>query len=81
MRIQDFIDHTLLKPVATIADIKKLCKECIDHDFYAVCVNGCYTKLAKEQLKGSNVKVAAVIGFPLGAMNTKAKVLALNSLG
>lgn len=74
MRIQDFIDHTLLKSVATIIDIKKLCKEGIDHDFYAVCVNGCYTKLAKEQLKGSSLKVAAVIGFPLGAMNCEAKV-------
>lgn len=74
MRLQDFIDHTLLKPVATIVDIKKLCKEGIDHDFYAVCVNGCYTTLAKEQLKGSNVKIAAVIGFPLGAMNSDAKV-------
>jgi deoxyribose-phosphate aldolase len=74
MQIQDYIDHTLLKPTASVSDIKKLCKEGIYHKFYAVCINGCHTKLAKEQLLGSNVKVAAVIGFPLGAMNTEAKI-------
>ena len=74
MHIHDFIDHTLLKPTATITEIKKLCKEGIEHKFYAVCVNGCYANLAKEQLRGSKVKVAAVIGFPLGAMNSEAKI-------
>lgn len=74
MQIEDFIDHTLLKPTATITEIKKLCKEALDHKFYAVCVNGCYANLAKEHLKGSKVKVAVVIGFPLGAMNTEAKI-------
>jgi deoxyribose-phosphate aldolase len=74
MQIQDYIDHTLLKPTASVSDIKKLCEEGIYHKFYAVCINGCYTKLVKEQLLGSNVKVAAVIGFPLGAMNTEAKI-------
>lgn len=74
MLIQDFIDHTLLKPTATLADIEKLCKEAIDHKFYAVCVNSCYTKQAKMQLRGSKVKLAIVIGFPLGAMGTEAKV-------
>ena len=71
MQIQDYIDHTILKPTATISDIEKLCKEAIDHKFYAVCVNGCYTKLAKKQLQGSKVKLAVVIGFPLGAMSTE----------
>ena len=81
MQIEDFIDHTLLKPTATITEIKKLCKEALDHKFYAVCVNGCYTKLAKEQLQVSKVKVAVVIGFPLGAMNTEAKIFeALNGV-
>ena len=74
MQIQDYIDHTILKPTATISDIEKLCKEAIDHKFYAVCVNGCYTKQAKKQLQGSKVKLAVVIGFPLGAMSTASKV-------
>lgn len=74
MQIQDYIDHTLLKPTATISDIEKLCKEAIDHKFYAVCVNGCYTKQAKKQLQGSKVKLAVVIGFPLGAMSTVSKI-------
>jgi len=74
MQIQDYIDHTILKATATISDIEKLCKEAIDHNFYAVCVNGCYTKLAKKQLQGSKVKLAVVIGFPLGAMSTESKV-------
>lgn len=74
MQIQDYIDHTLLKPTATTSDIEKLCKEAIDHKFYAACVNGCYAKLANEQLQGSSVKLAVVIGFPLGAMSTDSKV-------
>ncbi len=74
MQIQDYIDHTILKPTATISDIEKLCKEAIDHKFYAVCVNGCYTKLAKKQLQDSKVKLAVVIGFPLGTMSTESKV-------
>ena len=74
MQIQDYIDHTILKPTATISDIEKLCKEAIDNKFYAVCVNGCHTKLAKKQLQVSKVKLAVVIGFPLGAMSTESKV-------
>ncbi|MGB5498323.1 MAG: deoxyribose-phosphate aldolase, partial [Maribacter sp.] len=74
MQIQDYIDHTILKPTATISDIEKLCKEAIDHKFYAVCVNSCHTILARKQLQGSKVKLAIVIGFPLGAMSTESKV-------
>lgn len=74
IQLHNFIDHTILKPTATIADIKNLCKEAMEYSFYAVCVNGCYVALAKEQLQGSAVKLAAVIGFPLGAMSTKAKI-------
>ncbi|MDY0781413.1 deoxyribose-phosphate aldolase [Tenacibaculum sp. IB213877] len=74
MKIQRYIDHTLLKPTATEQDIIQLCNEAAQHHFYAVCVNGCYVPLAKEQLKNTTVKVAAVIGFPLGAMSTEAKV-------
>lgn len=74
MQIENYIDHTNLKPTAMPSDIEKLCNEARDYKFYAVCVNGCYTKLAKEQLQNSIVKLAVVIGFPLGAMSTEAKV-------
>ncbi|WP_439132706.1 deoxyribose-phosphate aldolase [Polaribacter sp.] len=74
MKINQFIDHTLLKPTATKQQIIKLCEEAKTYNFYAVCVNGCYVALAKKQLENTKVKVAAVIGFPLGAMTTEAKV-------
>lgn len=74
MEINKYIDHTLLKATATHQDIIQLCKEAITYKFYAVCVNGSYVSLAKETLTGSGVKVAAVIGFPLGAMSLDAKV-------
>ena len=75
MELSKYIDHTLLKATAQAKDIKKLCSEAIDYNFYAVCVNGCYVSLTKNKLKNTAVKVAAVIGFPLGAMSTAAKVL------
>lgn len=71
--INKFIDHTLLKPTATATDIKNLCKEAIDNDFFAVCVNSCYVELAKKELKNSGVKVCSVVGFPLGAIHTDTK--------
>jgi len=74
MELADFIDHTNLKPTATVSDIQKLCDEAIKHHFYAVCVNGCNVAVAKKAIKESPVKLAAVIGFPLGAMSTKAKI-------
>lgn len=74
MFLPEFIDHTNLKPTALPADIKKLCEEAKTHNFYAVCVNGCHVSLAREALKTSKVKIAAVVGFPLGAMSTKSKV-------
>ncbi|MGB1309535.1 MAG: deoxyribose-phosphate aldolase [Oceanihabitans sp.] len=74
MKLNQFIDHTLLKATATKEDIIQLCKEAKEHRFFSVCVNSCYISLAKEQLKNSDVKVCSVIGFPLGAMSTKAKV-------
>ena len=52
-----------------------MCKEAIEYNFYAVCVNGCYVSSAKNVLRGTHVKIAAVVGFPLGAMSYKAKVL------
>ena len=74
MELSQYIDHTLLKATATPNDIKKLCKEAKKHNFYAVCVNSCYVSLAAEKLKNSNVKVAAVVGFPLGASSLQTKV-------
>lgn len=68
-----YIDHTLLKPEAGREAIIKLCNEAKQYGFYAVCVNSMYVSLCKEQLEGSDVKIASVIGFPLGAMSTKAK--------
>ena len=74
MELKKYIDHTLLKATATPSEIKKLCAEAKEYNFYAVCVNGGYVSLAKEEVGDSEVKVAAVIGFPLGAMSTEAKV-------
>ena len=72
--LEKYIDHTLLKPAAGIADIEQLCKEAKEHGFYAVCVNSRFVPVAKKALEGSDVKIASVIGFPLGAMSTAAKV-------
>ncbi len=68
-----YFDHTLLKPEATKEQIKKLCDEAREYDFYSVCVNGCHVSFASKQLKGTDVKVAAVVGFPLGAMSSEVK--------
>ncbi|MCR6513521.1 MULTISPECIES: deoxyribose-phosphate aldolase [Clostridium] len=64
------IDHTALKPETTGKEIEKLCKEALEYNFASVCVNPGRVKEAYELLKGSDVKVCTVIGFPLGA-NTK----------
>ena len=74
MGLNKYIDHTILKATASGTDVQKLCEEAIEHEFYSVCVNGCYVADAKQLLQGTDVKVAAVVGFPLGAMTTAAKV-------
>ena len=74
MEINKYIDHTVLKATTTEADIIKLCKEAREYNFFSVCVNGSYVPLAKKELEGSDVKIAAVIGFPLGAMSKDAKI-------
>jgi len=73
--IAQYIDHTLLKPEATAADIEKLCREAIEHRFWSVCVNGSRVAQAYSLVENSGVKVACTVGFPLGAMTTDAKVL------
>lgn len=72
-QLAQLIDHTLLKPQATAAEIKKLCREAVEYGFYAVCVNPVYVPLAVEELGKSPVKVCTVIGFPLGATTTRQK--------
>ena len=71
--IASMIDHTLLKPEATEEMIKNLCNEAIEYGFAAVCVNPFYVKLAKKILMDSEVKIATVIGFPLGASSKGVK--------
>jgi deoxyribose-phosphate aldolase len=61
------IDHTLLKPEATRAQVEQVCDEAKQYGFASVCVNPVYVKLCAQRLKGSPVKVCAVVGFPLGA--------------
>ena len=68
-----YIDHTLLKPEATEGEIKKLCGEAREYNFYSVCVNSSYVELASMELSGSQTKVCAVVGFPLGAMELNSK--------
>ncbi len=72
--IAELIDHTLLRPDASYADIPALCGEARLFGFHSVCVNPSFIRMAKELLKDSNVRVTTVIGFPLGMTLTEAKV-------
>ena len=74
MKLNQYIDHTLLKATATTKDIEKLCNEAKQFNFKAVCVNSCYVNLAAKELKNHKILVAAVVGVPLGAMATASKV-------
>jgi deoxyribose-phosphate aldolase len=74
VHIAQLIDHTLLKPEATREDIRKVCQEARTHGFASVCVNSYWVPLVAAELAGSQVKVCTVIGFPLGAMSSAAKV-------
>lgn len=73
MDLAKYIDHTILKPEATSLDVERLCSEAAEHKFAAVCINPCYVELATRLLVGTGVKVATVIGFPLGANLSKVK--------
>ncbi|MFW6136011.1 MAG: deoxyribose-phosphate aldolase [Chloroflexota bacterium] len=68
------IDHTMLKPEATAVEIERLCDEALQYQFASVCVNPAYVPLAAAKLAGAEVAVCSVIGFPLGATTTTAKV-------
>jgi len=69
------IDHTILKPEATQTDVKKLCEEALKHNFFSCCVNSSWVRTAAQALRGSSVKVCAVVGFPLGAAPPEIKAL------
>jgi deoxyribose-phosphate aldolase len=69
------IDHTILKPTATKAQIIQLCKEAKEYQFASVCINPCFVKLAANKLKDSGVKICTVIGFPLGANTSELKAI------
>lgn len=73
MKLNKYIDHTLLKADATQDKIEILCKEAKEYDFASVCVNTYWVPFCAKQLEGSDVKVCTVVGFPLGAMSSKAK--------
>lgn len=72
--LNKYVEHTLLKQDARKADLIKLFEEAKEYKFLGVCVNPCYVKLAKENLKDTDVKVVTVIGFPLGANTTETKI-------
>ncbi len=74
MKINTYIDHTILNPTTTERQIIDLCNEAKKYEFHAVCVNSCYVPLAKQMLSKTSVKVVSVVGFPLGATATEAKV-------
>ncbi|SUB56745.1 deoxyribose-phosphate aldolase [Peptoniphilus lacrimalis] len=74
MKLNKYIDHTLLKADATQESIKELCRQAKEYDFMSVCINSSNIELAKEELKGTDVKICTVIGFPLGATTTESKV-------
>src|SRR5512136_2415565 len=68
-----YIDHTLLKPEATEEQVAALCDEAAKYHFYSVCVNSSWVEFCARRLGSTGVKVCAVVGFPLGAMDSRAK--------
>ncbi|MCG0275729.1 MAG: deoxyribose-phosphate aldolase [Thermosediminibacteraceae bacterium] len=72
-QLAKLIDHTLLKPTATLDDIDRLCDEAKKYGFHLVCVNPCYVSYAVEKLSGSDIKVGTTVGFPLGATSPEVK--------
>ena len=73
-QLASMIDHTLLKPEATSFQIDQLCDEALEYEFWAVCVNPCYVPRAADRLAGSGVRIATVVGFPLGATLAATKI-------
>ena len=73
MKLNRCIDHTLLKPDATRAQMRAICTEAKRHGFMGVCVNSAHTAFVVQELKGTGIKTCCVVGFPLGAMASAAK--------
>ncbi|HKD08044.1 MAG TPA: deoxyribose-phosphate aldolase [Bryobacteraceae bacterium] len=73
-KIAGLIDHTILRPDATRADVRRVCEEALKYGFASVCVNSFWVPQVARELGGSSVKVCTVAGFPLGAVSTAAKV-------
>jgi deoxyribose-phosphate aldolase len=73
IELNRFIDHTLLKPEASVADIKRVCEEAKRHDFFSVCINTHYVPLVARELRDTGVKVCSIAGFPLGAVDSEVK--------
>jgi deoxyribose-phosphate aldolase len=73
LKLNRLIDHTLLKPEAAEADIARLAREAIEHDFFSACVNTHWVSLVARELSGTNVKICSIAGFPLGAVDAAVK--------
>ena len=72
-QLATFIDHAQLKPETSLAQIKQLCAEALEYNFFSVCVNGCWVAAAYQLLEDSDVKVTGVVGFPFGTMTSDTK--------
>ncbi len=73
MKLNNYIDHTILKADATTSEVIKLCDEAKQYNFASVCVNTCFAETVSRELRDTNVKTCVVVGFPLGAMATQSK--------
>jgi len=69
--VAPYIDHTLLKPDAQQSQVERLCDEAAKYGFCSVCVNTCWADFCARRLRGKSVKVCCVVGFPLGAMDSR----------
>ena len=76
--LASYIDHTLLKPDVTKMQIRKLCEEALEYNFYAVCVNSSMISTCRDVLKTTKINIASVVGFPLGACDSAAKAFEAN---
>lgn len=80
MTLNQYIDFTLLRPDASVAEIMTLCAKAVHHEFYAVCVPPCYVEYAVKRLKDTQVKVCSVVGFPLGYNTLNHKIMEAKEL-
>lgn len=76
--LASYIDHTLLKPDATKAQIRKICEEALEHGFFAVCVNSSMVGICREVLRGTKINIASTVGFPLGTADSSTKAFETN---